>query len=207
MKKILTISAASLATVLALAGCSGGTGSSMPGSSMPGMNMGSSAMASSSAPVAAGDHSSDDTMFAQMMIPHHAQAVQMSDTLLKKQNIPVAVTAMATKIKASQAPEIEKMTAWLKGWNETATMSGGQSMGSSTGMMGADDMTKLDAAQGTEAAKLFLTQMIAHHQGAVAMAKTETAAGKNPDALALAKTIASSQEAEIQDMKNLLASL
>jgi len=202
MKKILTISAASVAAALALAGCSGGTGGSMPG-----MSHDSSAMASSSAPVAAGDHSSDDTMFAEMMIPHHAQAVEMSDMLLKKQNIPAAVTAMATKIKAAQAPEIEKMTAWLKSWNETATMSGSQSMTGATGMMGADDMKKLDAAQGTEAAKLFLTQMIVHHQGAVAMAKTEAGAGKKADAVALAKSIVASQEAEIQDMKNQLASL
>ncbi|OOP60939.1 DUF305 domain-containing protein [Arthrobacter sp. SRS-W-1-2016] len=197
MKKILTISAASVATVLALAGCSGGTGGSMPG-----MSHDSSAMASGSAPVAAGDHSSDDTMFAQSMIPHHAQAVDMSDTLLKKQNIPAAVTALATRIKAAQAPEIDKMTAWLQSWNESATMSASHSM---TGMMGTDDMAKLDAAQGTEAAKLFLTQMIAHHQGAVAMAKTEAAAGKNSGAVALAKSIVASQEAEIQEMKNLLA--
>lgn len=199
MKKILTISAASIATALALAGCSGSAGGGMPG-----MNHDSTGTSSSSAPVAAGDHNPDDTMFAQAMIPHHAQAVQMSDMILTKQNIPSAVTALATKIKAAQAPEIEKMTAWLKSWNETATMSAGHSM---TGMMGADDMTKLEAAQGTEAAKLFLTQMIAHHQGAVAMAKSQTSAGKNTDALALAKSIVASQETEIQDMKKLLASL
>lgn len=171
---------------------------------MPGMNMGSSGTSSSSAPAEAGDHNGDDTMFAQMMIPHHTQAVQMSDMILTKQNIPAAVTALAGKIKTAQGPEIEKMTAWLKGWNESATMSAGMSM---TGMMGADNMTKLDAAQGMDAAKLFLTQMIAHHQGAVAAAKTEAAAGKNTDALALAKSIAASQETEIQDMKKLLASL
>ncbi|MCZ9880191.1 DUF305 domain-containing protein [Arthrobacter sp. B2a2-09] len=199
MKKFLTISAAGIAAALALAGCSTGTGPSMPG-----MTHDSTATASSSAPVAAGDHNSDDTMFAQAMIPHHAQAVLMSDMILTKQNIPAAVTALATKIKAAQAPEIAKMTAWLKDWNETATMSAGHSM---TGMMGADDMTNLDAAQGTEAAKLFLTQMIAHHQGAITMAKTEATAGKNTEALGLAHSIATSQEAEIQDMNNMLAGL
>ncbi|UKA63319.1 DUF305 domain-containing protein [Arthrobacter sp. FW306-04-A] len=199
MKKFPTISAAAIASALALAGCSAGTGSSMPG-----MTHDSTAASSRSVLAAAGDHNSDDTMFAQAMIPHHAQAVQMSDMILNKRNIPSAVTALATKIKAAQAPEIEKMTAWLKDWNETATMSAGHSM---TGMMGADDMTKLDAAQGTEAAKLFLTQMIAHHQGALTMAKTEATAGNNTDALALAKNIATSQEAEIQEMNNMLAGL
>lgn len=199
MKKILTISAAAIAATIALAGCSGG-------GSMPGMDMGSSSKSSSSAPVTAGDHKAADTMFAQMMIPHHAQAVEMSDMLLKKQSIPAAVTALATKIKAAQAPEIEKMTGWLKDWNESATMSGSMSGGMS-GMMGAEDMKKLDAAQGTEAAKLFLTQMIAHHQGAVMMAKTEEAEGKNPDAVALSKSIVTAQEAEIKEMKALLGTL
>ncbi|MEO5321450.1 DUF305 domain-containing protein [Arthrobacter sp. CC3] len=199
MKKILTISATALAAAIALAGCSGG-------GSMPGMDMGSSSKSSSSAPVTAGDHNAADTMFAQMMIPHHAQAVEMSDMLLKKQNIPAAVTALATKIKAAQAPEIEKMTGWLKDWNESATMSGSMS-GSMSGMMGDEDMKKLEAAQGTEAAKLFLTQMIAHHEGAVMMAKTEEADGKNPDAVQLSKDIVTAQEAEIQEMKDLLGTL
>ena len=54
--------------------------------------------------------------------------------------------------------------------------------------MGEDDLEQLEAAQGTEAAKLFLKQMIAHHEGAVMMAKTETSQGKNADAINSAKT-------------------
>jgi uncharacterized protein (DUF305 family) len=76
-----------------------------------------------------------------------------------------------------------------------------------SGMMGDEDMARLDAAQGTEAAKLFLTQMVAHHEGAVMMAKIETTDGKNPDAVQLSKDIVSSQEAEIQEMRDLLATL
>lgn len=197
MKKFLTFSAAAVAAGLVLAGCSAG------GGSMPGMNHGSSGMSSSSAaPV--GDHSGDDTMFAQSMIMHHTQAVDMSDMILAKQDIPATVTALAEKIKAAQGPEITKMTTWLQNWNESATMAAGHTM---SGMMSAEDMTKLEQAQGVEAAKLFLTQMIAHHQGAVAMSKTEAAAGKNPDAVALAQSIVTSQEAEIQEMKDLLAGL
>lgn len=159
---------------------------------------------SSSSAALVGDHSGDDTMFAQSMIVHHTQAVEMSDMILVKQNIPASVTALAEKIKAAQAPEIEKMTTWLQNWNESATMAAGHTM---SGMMGAEDMAKLEQAQGVDAAKLFLTQMIAHHQGAVAMSKTEAAAGKNPDAVALAQSIVTSQETEIQEMKDLLAGL
>jgi uncharacterized protein (DUF305 family) len=203
MKKTLTISALGIAAALALAGCAGNSGST-PTSTMPGMGGGGMGMSSNSAPAAA-DHNAADTMFTQGMIPHHAQAVEMSDMMLKKQGMDGRITALATKIKAAQAPEIEKMTAWLKTWNEPTQMAGGHSMGD--GMMGDDDLKKLDAAQGTEAAKLFLNQMIAHHEGAVMMAKTESSQGKNPDALSLSKAIVTSQEAEIQEMKALLASL
>ena len=84
-------------------------------------------------------------------------------------------------------------------------MASGHGMGD--GMMGDDDLKSLDAAQGTEAAKLFLTGMIAHHQGAVMMAKTEMSQGKNPDAIKLSNDIVTSQEAEIKEMQDLLATL
>ncbi|MFJ4262302.1 DUF305 domain-containing protein [Paenarthrobacter nicotinovorans] len=207
-KKFLPLTAVALAAGLALAGCSSNTPGSS-GTSMPGMdhgNMGSSTMPSApaSSTAAAGQHNAADAMFAQMMIPHHAQAVEMSEMILKKQNIPATVSALATRIKDAQGPEIEKMTGWLKAWNEPTMMAGGHSM---DGMMDADDMSKLEAAQGVEAAKLFLTQMIAHHQGAVTMAKTETTDGKNPDAVQLAKDIVAAQEAEIKEMQQLLTTL
>ncbi|XAS65539.1 DUF305 domain-containing protein [Pseudarthrobacter sp. So.54] len=203
MKKTLTISALGVASVIALAGCAGTSGST-PASSMPGTGHTGMGMSPSSAPAAA-DHNAADTMFTQGMIPHHAQAVEMSDMMLKKQGMDARITALATKIKAAQAPEIEQMTGWLKTWNEPAQMASGHGMGD--GMMGDDDLKTLDAAQGAEAAKLFLTGMIAHHQGAVATAQTEISQGKNPDAIQLSKAIVTSQTTEIQEMKGLLASL
>ena len=198
MHKTLTLSAAALAAVIALAGCSTGSGSG--GSTMPGMDHSTGAM---SAPAAA-DHNGSDTMFAQAMIPHHAQAVEMSDMILKKQGVNAMVTALATKIKEAQAPESEKMTGWLKDWNEPTQAPGGHSM---TGMMSGDDLKRLDAAQGTEAARLFLSQMIAHHEGAVEMANAEVRSGNNADAIQLGKDIAASQTGELQEMKDLLAAL
>lgn len=199
--KFLTLSATAIAAALALAGCSTGPGSD---SSTTGMNHSTSGTPSSSAPAAAADHNAADVTFAQTMIPHHTQAVEMSDMMLKKQNIPTKVTALATRIKAAQGPEIETMTGWLKSWNEPTQMTTGHSM---TGMMGDEDMKKLDAAQGTEAARLFLNQMIAHHEGAIMMAKTEDTAGKSADPVNLSKAIVKAQEAEIQEMRDLLAGL
>jgi uncharacterized protein (DUF305 family) len=209
MKKTLTISAAAIAAAISLAGCAAGSGTGSPETSATsGMNHGSSGMMSSSAPAASADFNDADTMFAQMMIPHHTQAVAMSDMILAKEGIPASVTDLATKIKAAQGPEIEKMSGWLQSWGQpTEAPAGAHSGHSMSGMMGEDDMAKLEAAQGTEAAKLFLTQMIAHHEGAVMMAKTETTDGKNAEAVQLSKVIVSAQEAEIQEMKDLLATL
>ncbi|TSE14666.1 DUF305 domain-containing protein [Arthrobacter sp. KBS0703] len=208
-KKLFPLSATAIAAALALAGCASGSGAGSSGTSTPGTDQGSSSSSapSTTAPASAAEHNAADVTFAQMMIPHHAQAVQMSETMLKKQDIPAEVTTLATKIKAAQGPEIDMMTGWLKGWNEPMTGPSGHSMNGMNGMMGDGDMKMLDAAQGTEAARLFLKQMIAHHEGAIMMAKTENTAGKNTDAVRLSKDIVSAQEAEIQEMQKLLAAL
>lgn len=205
-KKLLALSTTAIAVAIAVAGCSAGSSATSgspasSGTSMPGMGSG---MMASSAPAAAVEHNAADTMFAQGMIPHHEQAVEMSQMMLGKTNMPAAVTDLATRIKAAQAPEIDTMTGWLKSWNEAATMGAGHTM---DGMMGQDDLKQLEAAQGTEAARLFLKQMVAHHQGAVIMAKTETAQGKNTDAIKLSKNIVTAQETEIKQMQHLLANL
>lgn len=209
--KFLTLSATAIAGALALAGCSTGTptpsatstSSASPAGSMPGMDHGPGMM-SSSAPAAGTEHNDADTMFAQGMIPHHEQAVKMSEMMLQKKDIPASVTDLAKRIQAAQAPEIETMTGWLKSWNESATMGSGHTM---DGMMGDDDLKQLESAQGTAAAKMFLTQMVAHHQGAVMMAKNEVSQGKNADAIKLSKNIVTAQEAEIKEMQGLLATL
>ncbi len=203
-KKFLTLSATGIAAAIALAGCASGSGTGSSGTSMPGMDHGSSSASASSAPAAVTDHNAADVTFAQMMIPHHTQAVDMSETMLKKNDIPASGTALATKIKAAQGPEIETMTGWLTSWDEPTMMPSGHSM---DGMMTDADMKALDVAQGAEAARLFLTQMIAHHEGAIIMAKTETTTGRNADAVQLSKDIVSAQEAEIHEMQKLLAAL
>jgi uncharacterized protein (DUF305 family) len=74
-------------------------------------------------------------------------------------------------------------------------------------MMSKDDMSKLAAATGLDASRLFLEQMIVHHTGALDMADIETSNGTNPAAQELAKNIFSGQTAEIAEMKSILASL
>jgi uncharacterized protein (DUF305 family) len=200
------VSSTVVAAALALTGCaassttdSGMNGSGMSSSSsMPGMGD------SSAGPTASGSFTAQDVTFVQEMLPHHAQAVQMSDMLLSKgSGVNTKVVALATKIKQEQSPEITEMTGWLKGWNKSAS---GMS-GSMTGMMSSSDMTTLDKASAADAGKLYLTQMMQHHTGAIDMAKTELGKGTNPEAVTLARSIVGSQSAEITRMKDLLASL
>jgi uncharacterized protein (DUF305 family) len=62
--------------------------------------------------------------FASMMIPHHNQAIEMSDILLAKDDIDAEVTALAQKIKVAQGPEVAQMSGWLVGWGEDPARAG-----------------------------------------------------------------------------------
>lgn len=189
-----------LAAALTLAGCS-----SDPGS-MSGMDHGSSSTMAPSPNAEAGSFNDQDVTFAQMMTAHHQQAIEMSDMLLSKSGVNEDVAAFAEKIKAAQQPEIETMTGWLESWGESTDSMSGMDH-SSGGMMSDDDMAALEQADGPAAGKLFLEQMIQHHQGAIDMAQTEADSGENSDAVALAKKIVTDQTAEITEMQSMLASL
>ena len=156
-----------------------------------------------SAPAAPTKHNEADTMFAQMMLPHHEQAITMSDMMLAKgTSIDGAIQELATDIKAAQGPEIEKMNSWLSLWNEP--VSAGMMGHSMEGMLNEEELAALDAAQGTEAIRLFLTQMIGHHKGAVQMAEDAIAEGSNPEVTSLATSVVKDQQAEIKAMEELL---
>lgn len=104
------------------------------------------------------------------------------------------------------------MNAMLEAWGQQpVTDSGGMGtmdeMGGMSGMMSQEDMTALEEAQGTEAARLYLEQMTAHHEGAVDMARDEVADGQNPHAITLAEQIINDQEAEIAQMQQMLTDL
>lgn len=190
--------ALTLATALTLAGCADSTGSG----STPGMDRGSS---SSSPSVVIANYNDADVMFAQMMIPHHQQAVEMADMILAKDGIDTRVITLAEQIKAAQQPEIEQLQGWLEEWGADNDMGGMGGMDHGDGMMSDGDMQTLEAATGTEASRLFLEQMTMHHEGAITMAQDELDNGQNPDALAMAKTIVETQTAELATMQELLA--
>jgi uncharacterized protein (DUF305 family) len=148
-------------------------------------------------------------MFAMNMIAHHQQAIEMSETLLAKSDVDERVADLAERIRAAQQPEIERMNAMLEAWGETPDDMEGMDHGSGTGggMMSESDMAQLEEAPGAEASRLFVEQMIMHHDGAVEMAEAEVAGGENADAVELAERIISDQSAEIAEMEALLDEL
>lgn len=211
-KRYLSMSALAIAATLTLAGCGS--------SDTPGTATAPETSAGSAAPETtqdtAAEHNDADVMFAQMMIPHHRQAVEMSEIMLEKDSISPEVRDLATQIRDAQAPEIETMTGWLETWGEPVEPEGGMeghdmgNMGGSgemQGMMTEDELAELEAAEGDEAARMFLESMTAHHNGAVEMAQEEIENGQYPDAIALAETIVETQQAEIEEMEALLAEL
>lgn len=161
------------------------------------------------------DHNAQDVAFAQGMIPHHQQAVEMSMLAQERASSP-KVKELATRIMGAQDPEIQTMKGWLADWDEPLEPSsggmagmnhGGGTMASGAGMMTDAEMSQLRTASGAEFDKMFLTMMIKHHLGAVTMARTELDKGKHGPAKQLAQTIVDAQEKEITEMQLLTGSL
>lgn len=202
MRRTIASSLAALASVVLLAGC------------------GESADPASTDTVATGPSQTSETFndadvaFAQGMIPHHRQAIQMADMATDAAQS-AEVRELAADIEAAQAPEIEAMVGWLESWGEDVPedMTGMEGMdhgGSATempGMMSAQELAALEAASGVEFDRMFLTMMIAHHEGAVETSQAELADGRSPEALELAATIIAAQQAEIAQMQALLDAL
>ncbi|GAA2174886.1 hypothetical protein GCM10009846_22560 [Agrococcus versicolor] len=199
MSRKIALLAATTAAALALVGCSQ---QAQDDDGMDGMDHGSGSSSESSN----ADFNDADAMFASMMIPHHEQAVEMSEMLLAKDDVPADVADLAQRIMDAQAPEIDTMNTWLDEWGVDASEHEGMDHGDD-GMMSDDEMAELEDATGPDASRIYLEQMIEHHEGAITMAEDEVADGQNPDAVDLAQTIVDTQQAEIEEMQQLLTAL
>jgi uncharacterized protein (DUF305 family) len=154
------------------------------------------------------EFSEADVFFAQHMIPHHEQAIEMAEIALDPAiGANDAVRALAEEIEGAQDAEIDLMTQWLTSWGEPVEMdmTDDHSMESMQGMMTVEQMDELAAATSTEFDTLWLAMMIEHHRGAITMAQDVLAEGTNPDVAVLAGEIIAAQQAEIAEMETLLA--
>lgn len=188
-----------LTTAVVLTACGNGDDNTASATSSP-------VAAGTATEQVAGDHNQADVRFAEDMIPHHRQAVEMAALVPSRSSDP-AVIDLAARIQQAQDPEITTMAGWLRDWGVAVPEGsghGGMDHGSMPGMMTHEQMVQLEAARGPEFDRMWLTMMIAHHEGAVQMAGTELAEGAYPDAKALAQQIIDAQQAEIEQMQALL---
>lgn len=202
MRTRLTTAVGAAMVAIVLAACGSESGTSGSGGSPPEDATSADATAA---------HNEADTEFAQMMIVHHEGAIEMADLVVERAAT-AQVRELGERIRAAQAPEIERMTTWLESWGEPLASDadhdgmdhGGMDMG---GMDQQQAMTALDNADDADVDRLFLELMIEHHRGAVVMAEAQIADGQNADAIALAHDIIAAQEAEIAEMAQLLEDL
>jgi uncharacterized protein (DUF305 family) len=196
-RKSIAALALAIATALTLTACGEQTGSEASESGTP----------------AAFDDA--DVAFAQQMIPHHEQAVLMSQ-MAESHASSAEVRRLAAGIEDAQGPEIDTMSGWLEEWGEDVPdgsmggmdhgMQGMRGMAGMPGMMSERQLGSLGRAHGGSWDRMFLRMMIAHHEGAIEMANTEIADGQNDDAVALAGRIVEAQQAEIEQMREMLRS-
>jgi len=160
------------------------------------------------APAGSSGASADDVMFAQMMIPHHEQAVQMAELAATRANAPL-IKDLAAQIQGAQQPEIDEMTAWLDEWqaptlsaDEAMSAHGGHGM---AGMLSDEDLQSLEQASGSDFDRKFAEAMIEHHEGAIAMAEPVVDSG-DPRVATLASAIITTQKQEIEQLEAFLTS-
>ncbi|AGF73827.1 DUF305 domain-containing protein [Corynebacterium halotolerans] len=232
MKRTITLSTFTLVAALALAACGGSTEDGTTDTTTTNTETVTSAPEATTGTTtdqapgeSAAEHNNADVMFTRMMIPHHQQAVEMSQILLAKDNIPSEVVDFAQRVFDTQTAEVDQMNAMLETWEQqpgSDNMGGMSGMGSDSGHMGSDNMgnmgnmggmmdqegmTALENAEGTEAVRLYLEDMIPHHEGAIDMARTEVNNGRNSQTIALAEQMITTQEAEITEMEQMLQNL
>ncbi len=173
-------------------------------------------VASAQAGTAAVATSRADVAFMQGMIHHHAQAIEMVNLIAQRTQSP-AMRSLGERIDVSQRDEIAMMQAWLREHGQTAPDPlphlgmdmGDHDMPMMPGMLTREQMRQLAAAKDTVFDRLFLTGMIQHHEGALAMVKSlfgTSGAAQNTAIFRFASDVDADQRAEIARMRMMLKS-
>jgi len=150
-------------------------------------------------------YNADDVAFANNMIAHHQQGIDIS-ALVRNHSTNPEVLALADRNASALQSDIATARVLLVQWNENPdikTANGGHGA-TLKGMVDRATIARLDSLHGSEFDTVWLQSMISRDQGAIEMADAEIANGKNVDAIVLAKEIIGVQQAEISQMKQLL---
>jgi len=150
-----------------------------------------------------------DIRFMQGMIAHHGQAIYMA-RMAASHNAEPKLLKFAMKIDQSQRAEITLMQGWLRANKQFAPDSSAWQHMTMPGMLTAKQLAALDAAKGTEFDRLFLNDMIQHHEGALKMVDdlmNTPMAAQDVDVSVFANDVTTVQTAEIGTMRRMLNSL
>lgn len=149
-----------------------------------------------------------DVEFVAAMVPHHEQALELA-ALAPGRAVDPGVLAVADRISAVQGAEIAMMRSWLDAQDEA--LGGGHGHGAGhegerhPGMATPEQVAALGAATGPAFDRMFLDLMIAHHEGALAMADAVRAGGTDVLVSQMADDVTVTQSAEIGRMRDLPA--
>ncbi|WP_406318494.1 DUF305 domain-containing protein [Streptosporangium sp. NBC_01639] len=146
-----------------------------------------------------------DVKYAQDMITHHRQAVDMA-ILAPSRAHSATLKGLASRIKDAQGPEIQYMTTWLRQQGQRVPDHHADHAGM-PGMATPAQLEALKAARGKDFDRLFLTLMTAHHQGAVTMSEQVLVGGSHIKIEELANDVSATQNAEIRRMQEMQAAL
>ncbi|RBQ19159.1 DUF305 domain-containing protein [Spongiactinospora rosea] len=147
--------------------------------------------------------SAADITFAESMIPHHRQALEMA-ALAPARSADRRLLALAERVTVAQGPEIQALAGWLRGEGRAVPAGHGHTRGGMYGMATLEQMNRLRVARGTAFDRLFLQLMITHHQGAMTMAKAQLDSGTDRRMRLMARDVISGQTIEISRMRRLL---
>jgi len=142
-----------------------------------------------------------DITFVQMMIVHHAQAVEMAGLAAEHAGSPT-LRKLAERISAAQRPEMDWLRAWLKARGQ-AESDPAHDHDAMPGMQSAADMTALAAARGADFDRRFVTMMIDHHRGALRMAGDVATGGSDEKLRETANEMSIEQASEIHRLEQL----
>lgn len=167
--------------------------------------------AGASPALAAGKANATDRAFVRQMVPHHQMATEMAK-MAKTDGEHAKVRRLARKIIKAQSAEIRTLSQIARNLGVTpAEMPMDGEMSEQT-MRDLDtlrltaeqsgmtmDMSELEGAEPFD--RMFIDMMIAHHQGAIRMARAELDKGKNRRLRRIARAIVRDQKKEIRTMK------
>ena len=144
-----------------------------------------------------------DIHFLGMMVPHHQQAIDMSDVLLGSDVDDAKVRDLAQRIKDGQERENEQMRAWADEWGTEKDMEH-HSTHIANGMFHPEQLEQFEALRGDELRTAFLEMMHFHHNHVIKMTQDEVDRGGYEPLREMAKEMIEVQTAEMGEMEELL---